>query len=156
MNKLVHRAPLCYRRNVQDCEFVLKLHIYSKIIFLQNKYTYNAYQYWEKVSKKFHIFCLYLWLSTIMNLIFHNVRLGNFMTSCKNKLYHRTVSNRIKLIFLIILFGKISSSESLPSSGTESEFKEWLISKNLACNHTLLNRKNQRFQLLKAEILRVM
>ena len=32
--------------------------ICSKIIFLQNKYTYTAHQYWGKVSTIFHTFCL--------------------------------------------------------------------------------------------------
>ena len=86
-----------------NTEFVLKLHIYSKIIFLQNKYTYTTHQYWEKVSKIFHTFFQYLRLSTIMNLVFCNARLGSFMTSCRDKLYHHTIKTKI----LIILFGKM-------------------------------------------------
>ena len=44
------------------------------------------------------------------------------------------------------------ASKSLPSSGTRSEI-ERLTSKNSVCNHTLLNRQNQKFQLLMADIL---
>ena len=95
--------------------------MYSKIIILQNKYTYTAHQYWGKVSQIFHTFCLYLRLPAIMDLIFCTVRLENLMTSCSDKLYHRTISNKIKFNFLIILFAKMSSSKSLPSPGTESE-----------------------------------
>ena len=36
---------------------------------------------------------------------------------------HHTMSNKIKFNFLIILFGKMSSSKSLPSSSTETESK---------------------------------
>ena len=89
-------------------------------MFLQNKYSYTAHKYWGKVSKIFHIFCLYLRLPAIMNLISRTVRLENFMTSCRDKLYHHTISNKIKFNFLIILFAKMSSSKSLPSPGTES------------------------------------
>ena len=77
----------------------------------------------EKVSKIFPTFYLYLRLPAIMNLVFCTVRLENFMTSCKDKLYHHTVSNKMKFNFLIIFFGKMSSSISLPSSGTESEIE---------------------------------
>ena len=69
----------------------------------------------------FHALCLYLRLPAIMNLIFRTVRLENFMTSCKDKLYHHTMTSKIKSTSLIILFGKVYSSKSLPSSGTESE-----------------------------------
>ena len=78
----------------------------------------------EKVSKIFHTFCLYLRLPAIMNLIFRTVRSENFIASCRDKLYHHTISNKTKFNFLIILFAKISSSKSLPSSGTESEIKK--------------------------------
>ena len=94
-----------------------------KIIFLQNKYTYAAHQYWSKVSKIFHTLCLHLQLPAIMNLIFRTVRLEIFMTSCRDKLYHHTISNRIKFNFLIIVFGKTSSSKSLPLSGIEAEIE---------------------------------
>ena len=113
-----------------------------KIFFLQNKCTYTTHQYWGKVSKIFHILCLYLQLPAIMNLILCTLRLENFMTSCRDKLYHHTVSNRIKFNFLIIFFGKTSSSKSLPFSGIESEIE------NSACNRTLLNRQNQKFHWL--------
>ena len=46
------------------------------------------------------------------------------MTSCRDKLYHHTISNKIKFNFLIILFAKTSSSKSLPSSGTKSELEK--------------------------------
>ena len=49
--------------------------------------------------------------------------IGNFITSCRDKLYHHTTSNKIKFNFLIILFGKMPSSKPLPSSGTESEIE---------------------------------
>ena len=62
-------------------------------------------------------------LPAITNLIFQIVRLENLMTSCKNKLCHHTISNKIEFSFLIILFSKMSSSKSLPSSGTESEIE---------------------------------
>ena len=52
-----------------------------------------------------------------------NLILENLMTSCRDKLYHHTISNKIKFNFLIILFGKMSSSKSLPSSDTESEIE---------------------------------
>ena len=58
-----------------------------------------------------------------MNLIFHTVGLENFITSCRDKLYHHTISNKIKFNFVINLLGKMSSSKSLPSSGTESEIE---------------------------------
>ena len=103
------------KRNVQHNEFVLKLYIFSKIFY------FYCPSILGKVSKIFHAFCQYLGLSTIMNLIFRTVRLENFMKSCRDKLYYRTISNKIKFIFMIILFGKMSSSESLPSSGTESK-----------------------------------
>ena len=51
------------------------------------------------------------------------MRLQDFMTSCRDKLYHHTISSKIKFNFLIILFGKMSSSKSLPLSGTESEIE---------------------------------
>ena len=59
----------------------------------------------------------------MMNLIFYTVRLENFMMSCKDKHYHDTISNKIKFNFLNILFRKMASSKSMPSSGTESEIK---------------------------------
>ena len=37
------------------------------------------------------------------------MRLKYFMTSCRDKLYHHTISNKINFNFLIILFGKIPS-----------------------------------------------
>ena len=92
-----------------------------KIIFLQNKYIYTAHQYWGKISKIFHTLCLYLRQPAIMNLIFRTVWLENFMATCRDKLYHHTISNRIKFNFLIIVFGKTSSSKSLPLSGIEAE-----------------------------------
>ena len=52
-----------------------------------------------EVSKIFHTLCLYLRLPAIMNLIFRTVRFEKFMTSCRDKLYHHTVSNKIKLNF---------------------------------------------------------
>ena len=63
-------------------------------------------------------------LPAIMNLIFRTLEFENLMTSCGDKLYHHTISNKIKFNFLIILFVKMSSSKSLPSSGTESEIKK--------------------------------
>ena len=79
-----------------------------------------------------HTFYFYLEPLAIVNLIFLTVRLENFMTSCRDKLYHHTLRNKIKFNFLIILFGKIPSSISRPSSGTESEIermneKIWLV-----------------------------
>ena len=38
---------------------------------LITKYIYTAHQYWGKLSKILHTFCLYLQLPAIMNLIFH-------------------------------------------------------------------------------------
>ena len=38
---------------------------------------------------------------SIMNPIFCTVKLENFMMSCRDKLYHRTISNKIKFNFLI-------------------------------------------------------
>lgn len=111
----------------------LKLHIYFKVIFLQNKYFYTADQYWG-VSKIFHTF----WLSVTVNLIFRTVELENFMISCRDKLYHGTVSNKINFIFLIILFDKMFYSGSLPSPGIESEIERMTDLKKV-CNNTLLN-----------------
>ena len=65
-------------------------------------------------------FCLYFRLPAIMNLIFRTVRSENLMTSCRDKLYHHTISNKIKSNFLIILFNKMSSRKSLSSFGNES------------------------------------
>ena len=72
---------------------------HSKITFLQNKYTYTAHQYWGKVSKILHTFCLYLRLPAIVNLIFRIVRLKKLMTSCRDKPYQHTISNKIKFNF---------------------------------------------------------
>ena len=63
-----------------------------------------------------------------MNLIFCTVRLENFMEPCRDKHYHHTISStpsqlKIKINLLIILFHKMSSRKSLPSSGTESEIE---------------------------------
>ena len=58
-----------------------------------------------------------------MNQIFRFVRLENFMTSCRDKFYHHTISNKIKSNFQIIFFGKMFSSKSLPSSEMESEIE---------------------------------
>ena len=44
-----------------------------------------------------------------MNLIFRTVRLENFMTSCKDKLYHYAISNKLKFNFLIIVLQQISA-----------------------------------------------
>ena len=66
----------------------------------------------------FLTFCLYFRLLTIMNLIFHMAILENFMMSRRDKLYHHTISNKIKFNFLIILFGKISFRKSLPLLGS--------------------------------------
>ena len=57
-----------------------------------------------------------------MNLIFRNVRSENLMAS-RDKLYHYTISNKIKFNFLIILFSKMSFRESLSSFGIESEIE---------------------------------
>ena len=46
---------LSWRRNAQHYKLVLKPHINSKIIFIQNKYPYTAQQYWEKASKYSYI-----------------------------------------------------------------------------------------------------
>ena len=56
---------------------------------------YTAYHYWRKVSKIFHTFWLHLRLPAIINLIFCTVRLENFMTSCRDKLYHHHASIKI-------------------------------------------------------------
>ena len=79
----------------------------------------------EKYLKYFIHFCLCLRPPAIMKLIFRTMRLENFMTSCRDKLqyHHHAISNKIKFNFLIILFGKISSSKSLPSCGTEPEIE---------------------------------
>ena len=107
---------------MQHYKFVLKLHINSKISFTPNKYTYTAHQYWEKVSKTFQDFCLFLRLSAIM------VKWSSYLVKCPlANLYLRLVLSQ--------------------------KPKEWLASKNLACNHTLLNRQYQRFRFVMAEIL---
>ena len=102
---------------------VISTHIYSKIISLQNKYTYTARQYRGKVSKILLTFCQYLRVPAIMNLIFCIVKWENFMRSCREKFYHQALGNRIRFNFLIILFDKMSFSKSLRSSGTESEIE---------------------------------
>ena len=49
------------------------------------------------------------------------------MTSCRDKFYHHNISNKIKSNFLIIFFGKMFSSKSLPSYEIESEIEnDWL------------------------------
>ena len=75
-------------------------------------------------GKIFQAFCLYLQLPAIRDLIFSTLRLTNFMTSCKDKLYHHIISNKIKFNFLIILFAKMSSRKSLPLSNNESEIEK--------------------------------
>ena len=102
-------------------------HLFQNLLFT-NKYTSTAQQYWGKLSKIFHTFCLYLGLSVIMNLIFRTFRLQNFMEPCRDKHYHHTISStpsqfKIKVNLLIILFHKVSSRKSLPLSGTESEIE---------------------------------
>ena len=87
--------------------------------------------------------------SVIMNLIFRTVWLENLMTSCREKLYHHTISNKIKSNFLIILFGKMSSSKSLPSSSTESKIER--MTDRLVT--ILLNQQKKKFQFLMAGIL---
>ena len=59
-----------------------------------------------------------------MNLIFRTVRLENLMTSCRDKLYNHAINNKIKFNFLTISFAKMSSSKSLPLSGTESKIEK--------------------------------
>ena len=66
-----------------------------------------------------------------MNLIFRTVRLENFMEPCRDKHYHHTKSStpsqfKIKVNLLIILFHKMSSTKSLPLSGTESEIERMI------------------------------
>ena len=130
-----------------------KMYNSSKIIFSQNKYTYTAPQYWEKVSQIFHTFCLYLRLPAIMNLIFRTVRLGNFMTSCSDKLYHHAISIISSSIFWSFHLAKCPPAILCPCLARSQKSKEWLTSKSSAWNHTLLNRKKQKFQLLMAGIL---
>ena len=101
---------------------IISTHLFQNHLFTKEIY-FTTHQYWRKVSKIFNTFCLYFRLQAIMNLIFRTVRSENLMTSCRDKLYHHTISNKIKFNFLIILFGKMSSSKSLPSSGTESEIE---------------------------------
>ena len=43
--------------------------------------------------------------------------------SYRDKFYHHVISNKIKFDVLIILFGKMFSSKSLPSFGTKSEIE---------------------------------
>ena len=88
---------------------------------LLTKYTYAAHQYWEKVSEIYHPFCLDSEIPSIMNLIFCIMKFHE--VEIRDKLYHQTISNEINFIFLIISFGKMSSSKSLPSSGTESKME---------------------------------
>ena len=136
-------AILNLRRNVQHYEFILKVHTIRKSSFCKiNILIPTAHQYWGKVSKIFDTFYLYLQLLAIINLMIPTLRLKNFMTSCRDKLYHHTISNRIKFNFLIILFDKMFSSKSLPSSGTESKIERMTDFKNLTCKHTLLNQQN--------------
>ena len=75
---------------------------------------------------KYSMHFTYLWLPAIMNQIFRNVRLEKFMTSCRDNLYHHTISNKIKFNFLIIWFGKMPSIKSMSSSGTESEIERMI------------------------------
>ena len=65
----------------------------------------------------------FAYIPAIMNLILRTVRLENFMTPCRDKLYHHAVSNRIKFNVLIIVFDKMTYRKSLPSSSTESEIE---------------------------------
>ena len=79
-----------------------------------------------------------------MNLIFRTVRLENFIASYKDKLYHHAIS-----ITSSSIFSSSHLAKSLPAilclrlaRGQKS--KEWLTSKNLTCNQTLLNRKKNK------------
>ena len=120
---------------------------------MQNKYTYTAHQYWGKVSKIFHTFCLYLRLPAIMNLIFRTVRLENFMAPCRDKLYHHAIDITSSTIFWTHHLAKCSPTNLCLCLARSQKSKEWLTSKNSACNHALLKRKKQKFQLLMAGIL---
>ena len=66
-----------------------------------------------------------------------------FMTSCRDKLYHHTISNKIKFNFLIILFGKMSSNKSLPSSGTKSEIERMTDLEKFSLPYTLEPTKSK-------------
>ena len=65
---------------------------------------------------KYSLHFAFIWTTSHYESIFRTVRLENSMTSCRDKLYHHTTSNKIKFNFLIIWFGKMSSNKSLPSS----------------------------------------
>ena len=136
-------AILNLRRNVQHYEFILKVHTIRKSSFCKtNILTPTAHQYWGKVSKIFDTFYLYLQLLAIMNLMIPTLRLKNFMTSCRDKLYHHTISNRIKFNFLIILFDKMFSSKNLCLRlALSQKLKEWLTSKIRLVNmHSWTNK----------------
>ena len=116
--------------------------ISEKISHLRFTYTYTAHQHREKVSKIFHKLFLYLPISAIMNLIFHTARLGNFMTSYRNKFLscfspHYEQYNEVNFSDHLICRHIFQRSPS--------ETEKLLTSKNPAWNHILLNRQNQRF-----------
>ena len=56
------------------------------------------------------------------NFWYHEIRKFHEV-EIRDMLYHQTISNEINFTFLIISFGKMSFSKSLPSSGTESKME---------------------------------
>ena len=73
------------------------------------------------------------------NFLYCEIR--NFMMPCRDKLYHHTISNKIKFTFLIISshLAKCSTANLCLCPIRSQKSKEWLTLKDPACNHTLLN-----------------
>ena len=98
----------------------------------------------KKVPNIFHTFYLYLGLPAIMNLIFRTIRLENFMTSCRAKPYQHAISIKSSSIFWSSHMTKFPSANLRLCLTRNQKSREWQTSKNLACNHKLLNRKNPK------------
>ena len=91
-----------------------------------------------------------------MNLIFRTVRLQNFITSVGIGFFlalTRYYKQYHQVHFLVILFGKMSSSESFSSSGAGSETERMTEFKKFGLQPYSLELTKSRFQLVMAGIL---
>ena len=79
-----------------------------------------------------------------MNLIFRTVRLENFMAPCRDNLYHHAIEITSSTIFWTHPLAKCSPTNLCLCLARSQKSKEWLTSKNSACNHTLLHRKKTK------------
>ena len=79
-------------------------------------------------------------LPAILNLVFHTVRLENFIMPCTDKLYHHAISIKSSSIFGSQL-AKCPPVNLCLCLARHQKSNEWPTSKNSTCNHTLLYRK---------------